>query len=125
MTTPVSAEAQVIANFKAQLKALIDGEYEALGELMSEGYTRTHLDGKTITKRQWLDRLSSGEMAYHSFEEVETKAEVDGSRATLESRTICDATLYGERKKWRLHLRQHFLKSNGKWLVTRSVATLW
>ena len=125
MTTPVSAEAQVIANFKAQLKALIDGEYEALGELMSEGYTRTHLDGKTITKSQWLERLRGGENKYHSFEEVSIKADVDGSRATLDCRTISDATLYGERKKWRLHLRQHLIKSNGKWLVTRSVATLW
>ena len=41
------------------------------------------------------------------------------------ARTISDATLYGERKHWRIQLRQTFLRDAGVWHVTHSTATTW
>lgn len=123
--TPPSAKDQVIANYTAQLKALVEGDYSALADLLSDGFTRTNFTGKTVTKEQWLRHLRGGELTYHSFEEVGVTAEVEGSHATIVGRTIADATLYGERQHWKLLLRQNFLRTNGRWLASRSVATLW
>lgn len=123
--THASVKDQVLANYLAQHDALVAGDYDALGELLSEGFTRTHINGRSQTKEQWLKHLRTGELKYHTFEEVEMNVKVDGSRATLSARTISDATLYGERKHWKLHLRQTFLKSNGRWLASHSVATPW
>lgn len=122
---PPSAQDLVIANYQAQHAALVAGDYDALGKLLSDGFTRTHFTGRNMTKAQWLKQLSSGDLTYHSFEEISVTVEVDGSRASLVSRTISDATLYGERKHWRIQLRQTFLRDAGVWHVTHSTATTW
>ena len=122
---PPSAQDQVIANYQAQHAALVAGDYDALAKLLSDGFTRTHFTGRTLTKAQWLKQLRSGELTYHSFEEVNITVNVEDSRASLVGRTICDATLYGERQHWRLQLRQTFLRDSGVWLVTHATATVW
>ena len=39
---PPSAQDLVIANYQAQHAALVAGDYDALGKLLSDGFTRTH-----------------------------------------------------------------------------------
>lgn len=124
MTKP-SDEAQVIANFAAQRQALVEGDYDALADLLTDGFTRTHIDNRTLTKQQWLKHLRSGELTYHSFELVSVTAQVTDSSATMTARTISDATLYGERHQWKLEIRQTFIKTGGRWLASRSFVTQW
>lgn len=125
MTLKGSAKDQVIANYIDQHKALVDEDYDALSALLTDGFTRTQLNGRTQTKAQWLAALQTGEIRYHSFEEVSIRAQVEGSRAWLIGRTIGDVTFYGERKPLKMALRQWFLRTEGKWLASRSVAAPW
>lgn len=119
------AKAEILANFKDQHTALKTHDVEGMRELLSEGFTRTHINGKTITREQWLKQLVSREITYHDFEYDKITIDVDGSTATLIGRVTTDATLYGVRKKWRLQLRQSFMRTGGKWIATRSVGTTW
>ncbi len=120
-----SARDLVIANYIEQHRALIDEDWEALSALLTTGFTRTQLNGRTQTKDQWLAALQTGEIKYHSFEEVSIKAEVDGSSGKLLGRTIGDVTFYGERQRLSMALRQWFIKTGGQWLASRSVAAPW
>ena len=44
---PPSAQDLVIANYQAQHAALVAGDYDALGKLLSDGFTRTHFTDRT------------------------------------------------------------------------------
>lgn len=126
MTIPVTpAKDLIIANYLEQHRALVEADIDALADLLTSGFTRTQLNGRTQTKEQWLASLRSGEIQYHSFEEVSIKVEVDGSHGRLNGRTIGEVTFYGERSTLKMALRQWFIKSGGKWLVSRSVAAPW
>ena len=126
MTKELSgAQAEVWNTYQSHLQSFVDQDYDALAELLSAGYTRTHINGRVQTRADWLAALRSGQVVYHSFDEISTKIEVDGSRATLTGRVIADATLFGERAAWQLQLRQTYLRSGGRWLASRTVATTW
>ena len=47
---PPSAQDLVIANYQAQHAALVAGDYDALGKLLSDGFTRTHFTGGTARR---------------------------------------------------------------------------
>lgn len=121
----LSDKAQVRAVYDAFHTSLVKGDYDALADLLSEGFTRTNFNGQTISKAQWLRMLRSGELTYHSFDEVSVEIDVQKPVANLVARTISDATLYGERHTWRLELRQRYFKSEGRWLLGRSILALW
>lgn len=124
MTHP-SDKARVLATYEAFHKALVASDYDALANLLTEGFTRTNFNGQTINKSQWLRLLRSGDLTYHKFEEVSVQVEGEAPVVSLVARTISDATLYGERHHWRLELRQTYLKTHGNWLLSRSVLSVW
>lgn len=124
MANPTTEE-QIEASFKAQQAALMSRDTEALGALLTAGFTRTHLNNQTISKDEWLHQVASRKITYHGFEYDSIRISVDGTTATLVARLITDATMYGERKLWRQQLRQSFLRSGGKWLCSRSVGSPW
>ena len=89
------------------------------------GFTRTHINGHTQTKQEWINQLKHDQLVYHSFEFHDTKIKIDGTTATLVGKVTSDATLYGEHRVWQLHIRQTFLKSGGRWQASRSIVTQW
>lgn len=125
MTEFTGAKGEIWANFQGQHAALMARDADALRELLSEGFTRTHTNGVTISREQWVKQMQNREITYHDFDYDTATIDIDGTTATLIARIFTDATMYGERKKWRLKLRQSFIRSNGKWQATRSVGTSW
>ncbi|NLA29855.1 MAG: nuclear transport factor 2 family protein [Propionibacterium sp.] len=112
-------------NYRDQLTALVDKDFDKLANLLTPGFTRTHINGQTRTKQEWMSQLEHGELVYHGFEFLDTKITIDGTTATVVGKVICDATLYGEHRSWPLQIRQTFLKSGRQWLASRSVINLW
>ena len=114
---------EVLDAFRAQLRALTDGDTDALDDLLADGSTLTHMTSYVQPKQEWLAQMREGRFDYHSI--VDLDVEVDGDTARLVGRTVTDATVYGTRADWRLQLTVDYAYENDAWIVVGSAASTW
>lgn len=82
MTRPTDPRAQVLANYRAQLDAMISRDTDALGACLTEDFTLTHMSGYVQTRAQWLTEMAAGEFRYHSVEpQGEPRIDIAGDSA--------------------------------------------
>ncbi|MBT2519433.1 nuclear transport factor 2 family protein [Arthrobacter sp. ISL-28] len=115
----------ILDNYRAQLRAMLDGDTERLGDLLTEDFTLTHMTGLLQPKEEWLAQMQAGQFDYHDALERNVSLHVDGDTARLVGRIVTDATVYGARANWPLQLTMDLIRVNGRWLASRSVATMW
>jgi hypothetical protein len=115
----------VRANHAAQRQAMVDGDAAALGALLTEGFTLTHMTGYRQPKAEWLADVRSGRMTYHAMEDVEVSIDVSGSSPVLTARTRTEATIWGHHGTWPLQLRIRFTFDGTDWLAASTVASVW
>jgi hypothetical protein len=105
---------------------MIAGDAEALAEELAAGFTLTHMTGYTQSRHEWLQQVASGEMTYHSMEDVAVSVEgADTDEPVLRTRTRTDATIWGGRGEWPLQLEIHFAQDASRWVAARTVASTW
>ena len=102
-----------------------DSRHRAAGRSARDGYVAIHIGGYRQPKREWLEQISSGEMAYHSIEEQSTTVTVDGDTAILDAKALVDATIYGGRATWPLRSRTAFALTPEGWKAMSSEATTY
>lgn len=94
--------------------------------LLTADFTLTHITGYVQARSEWLTEMDAGQFRYHAVEQQgEPLIQVAGGSATLTHRIITDATVYGSRNRWRLAFVQTFVRGDGAWLASKSVATTW
>ena len=126
MTRPTDHRAEVLANYRAQLDAMISRDTDALGACLTEDFTLTHMSGYVQTRAQWLTERAAGECRSYSVEpQGEPRIDIAGDSATLTHRIITDATVYGSRNRWRFATVQTFVRHGHTWLASKAVATTW
>jgi hypothetical protein len=105
---------------------MADGDSEALGDLLDDGFTLTHITGYAQPKSEWLSEMRDGQFVYHGIEDKGVTVE-DGSAGTVRliGRTVTDATVYGTHADWRLRLTLDYAHHSGAWTALRAVATTW
>src|SRR4051794_40566463 len=96
---PVNAvnavKAAVRAGYEAQRDAMVAGDAEALGEQLAQGFTLTHMTGYLQTRQEWLAQVASGEMTYHSIDDVAVDvSDADSAEPVLTVRSRTDATIW-------------------------------
>jgi hypothetical protein len=116
---------EILANYRAQLNAMVEGDTAELGELLHEDFTLTHMTGYVQPKEEWLREMRAGQFVYNTAEEKNVSLEISGDSAHLIGRIVTDAKVYGMRANWRLQLVIDFSHTNGEWIATRSRATTW
>ncbi|MFC7265410.1 nuclear transport factor 2 family protein [Streptomyces lutosisoli] len=116
---------EVVRAFHAHGRALIEGDTDALEDLLDEGFTLAHMSGYVQPKQEWLAQMRAGQFDYHSVDEKSVDVEVRGDAARLAGRTITDATVYGMRAPWHLQLAFDYARVDGQWLALRAVGTSW
>src|SRR4051794_38764541 len=87
--------ATVRAQYQAQLRAMVHGDADALGALLADGFTLTHMTGLRQGRAEWLADVRSGAMTYHAVEEVAVSIEPDRERPSVLARTRTEATIWG------------------------------
>ncbi|MDT0568524.1 nuclear transport factor 2 family protein [Streptomyces sp. DSM 3412] len=120
-----SARDEVTTAFRAYLQAMLDGDTDALDHLLAEGCTLTHITGYVQPKDEWLSQMRAGQFLYHGIEEKSVAVEVEGSTGRVSGRFVTDATVYGTRAHWRLHMAMDYAREGDTWSVIRSAATTW
>jgi hypothetical protein len=88
---------EILENYRAQLRARVDGDTQALAGLLTEGFSLTHMTGYYQPKQEWLAQMRAGQFEYHDARERDVSLEVHGDTAELVGRIITDATVYGAR----------------------------
>ncbi|MET9445253.1 nuclear transport factor 2 family protein [Streptomyces sp. NPDC006610] len=122
---------EVIEAYRAQLRAMIDGDAGALDALLDEGFTLTHPTGEEQPKAVWLAQVGGGECAYHGVEEKTVTVGIDGDTARLVGRVVADATVHGTRAERRLQLTMEYRQAGDAgdrgdtWIALRAVARDW
>jgi hypothetical protein len=117
--------AAVRANYEAQRAAMVAGNADALGDLVADGFTLTHMTGYRQPKAEWLADVRSGAMTYHAVDDVEVSVDVDGDAPVITARTRTEATIWGGRGIWPLRLRIRFARVGDSWLAAHTRASTW
>lgn len=127
MTTDAADQdrSEILDNYRAQLRAMVDGDTDVLGGLLTEDFTLTHMTGYLQAKQEWLAQMRAGQFVYHDAQEKDVTLDVDGDTARLVGRIVTDAAVYGSRANWPLQLTMDFIRAGGRWLASRSEATTW
>lgn len=120
-----NAHDDVTTAFRAYLQAMLDGDTDALDNLLADGCTLTHITGYVQPKDEWLSQMRAGQFLYHGIEEKRVTVEVEGDTAHVSGRFITDATVYGTRANWRLQMTMDYAHVNDTWSVVRSAASTW
>ena len=60
---------EILENYRAQLRAMVDGDTEVLGELLTDNFTLTHMTGFLQPKRDWLAQMRAGQFDYHDAQD--------------------------------------------------------
>jgi hypothetical protein len=119
-------EAAVRASYDAQRESMVAGDSHTLGAQLAHGFTLTHMTGYVQFRREWLEQVDSGEMTYHSMEDVAVNVEeTDTGAPVLTARTRTDATIWGRRGVWPLQLEIHFTHDGSRWVASHTVASTW
>lgn len=121
----LSVRAEVIAAYRAQLRATAEGDTTALDVLLDDTFTLTHVTGTEQPKAEWLARLGAGRLVCHGIEEKTVTVDVDGDTARLVGRIVTDATVDGTHTNWRLQLTTNYARAGESWIALRSVARSW
>lgn len=112
--TPAAAdEAAIREAHRAMYQAMLEGDTEALASLLEPSYTLTHMTGYEQPKAEWLEQISSGRMRYHSARERGRVVAVSGDTASLVSRDVVEATIWGSRGTWSLQLTTDYASRDG------------
>jgi ketosteroid isomerase-like protein len=117
--------AAVRANYAAQRQAMVDGDANALGELLAEDFTLVHMTGYQQPRGEWLADVRSGQMTYHVMQDVDVSVDVSGGSPVLTARTRTEATIWGAHGTWPLQLRIAFAREGSTWVATGTVASTW
>jgi hypothetical protein len=114
-------------NYQAQRDAMVAGDADALGALLADGFTLTHMTRYLQPKVEWLADVRSGEMTYDAIQDVDVTVDVDADTGTpvLIARTRTEATIWGSHGTWPLRLRIRFSGTGGSWLASDTVASTW
>ena len=120
-------DVQVIhALYRSMYRFMIDRDVERLGAFLDDTFVLVHMTGRCQVKEEFLRCVADGTLAYFDEVEESCSAHVEGNRATCIGRSLVDASPFGaERSTWRLEQEISFVRNDGAWLMTRSVASMY
>jgi hypothetical protein len=124
-STHSDVEQQILDHYRAQNRAMTNGDTGLLERLLDDDFVAVHIGGYRQPKNEWLEQIRSGQMAYHGIREVSATVTVTGDKAVLETRAVVDATIYGSHAAWPVQSRTTLRRKAGSWRATSSRAVLY
>lgn len=116
-------EQALVELYRTMNTEMVAANVDALDKMLTADYTLTHMTGYKQSRAEWLAQVKSGEMDYFSTKEVSVKPTVNGDRGQLIGRAITEANIWGMHGTWGLQLIIDYEKHNGKWLMSKAVAS--
>jgi hypothetical protein len=106
-------------------RSMVAADADRLDELLDPGFSLTHITGYVQPKDEWLHEIQAGSMRYHAIEEGEVEVTASARGATVVTRDVVDATIWGNRAAWRLQMTTTFAHDGVAWIPTDARAVTW
>lgn len=106
--------------------AMIDGDPNELGGLLSQDFVLGHITGYEQPRSEWLAAVKSGRFDYHAISVKQirvAKAKKEG-QAVATGLVHIEATINGARALWPMQFLTELTQHSGTWFVVRASYTL-
>jgi len=120
-------DAQVIhALYHSMYRFMISRDIERLGALLDDSFVLVHMTGRRQGKREFLQCVADGTLAYYDEVEEYCPVHVNGDVAQLMGESLVEASPFGARRStWRLRQEITLARRDGRWLMTKAVASMY
>lgn len=120
-------EQKIIELYRKENEAMVNKDITTLNEILTPTMELTHMTGYVQSKMEWIDQIQNEQMKYYSSKEDEIEdIEINGNKASLIGKNQVKASIWGSNvSTWRLQMKMYFAKENGKWLITKQVASTY
>ncbi|TCD12043.1 nuclear transport factor 2 family protein [Pedobacter frigidisoli] len=106
-------------------RLMIEKDIVEMSKILDAHFTLTHITGFVQPREEWLKEIESEQMKYFSYQEIKTSIEIAGDKATFIGQNLLDAKIWGARNNWRLQQTIYLEKRIEKWIIIKSVATIF
>jgi hypothetical protein len=104
---------------------MIEKNTGEMSEIVDANFTLTHITGYVQSKEEWFAEIESERMKYYSYEEIQTSVKIEGKKAIFVGKNVLDARIWGSRNIWRLQQKMELEKRSDKWIIIKSVASIF
>lgn len=120
-------DAQVIhALYHSMYRFMISRDIERLGALLDDSFVLLHMTGRRQSKQEFLQCVADGTLAYYDEMEESCPVHVNGDVAQLVGESLVEASPFGARRStWRLRQEITLARRDGRWLMTKAVASMY
>ena len=98
-----------------RFQALIDGDVQALDQILSKDLVYTHASGWRQNKLEFLGSIRSGELKYHTFTTDDVKMHVYGNTVLVSGHASAKVTAKGQELDVGLLFLEVYVKQDGDW----------
>ncbi|QHO67630.1 nuclear transport factor 2 family protein [Pediococcus pentosaceus] len=120
-------EEQIVQLYRAENEAMVKKDISRLDMILGGRMTLTHMTGYVQPKLEWIDQIQNEEMQYlESKEEAIKDIRVEGNLGQLTGQNLVTAKIWGGSKNiWPLQMKMYFEKNNGRWVISKQVASTY
>ncbi|QYY86643.1 nuclear transport factor 2 family protein [Pediococcus pentosaceus] len=120
-------EEQIVQLYRAENEAMVKKDISRLDMILGDRMTLTHMTGYVQPKLEWIDQIQNEEMQYlESKEEAIKDIQVEGNLGQLTGQNLVTAKIWGGSKNvWPLQMKMYFEKNNGRWVISKQVASTY
>lgn len=107
-------------------EASINKDLKKLNEILSDNYILVHMTGTNQSKNDYINSVKNGELKYYEniHESIDINIKKDKAEVIGKTKTL--ASPFGMSKSWwRLKQNITLEKIDGKWLITKSIASTY
>jgi ketosteroid isomerase-like protein len=110
-----AAEREIHEVEERRVKAFLDNDAAALGEIFSDDLTYAHSDGRIDTKEKFLAALKGGVLRYRSITRDDERIRLYGATAVVNGATTVRLTFKGARRTLRLRYTGVYVMQSERW----------
>jgi ketosteroid isomerase-like protein len=122
-----SNDAQVIhAMYHSMYRFMIERDAARLATLLDDSFVLVHMTGRRQGKQEFLQCVEDGTLAYYDEVEESCPVHVNDDVAQLIGESLVEASPFGaQRSTWRLRQEITLARRDGRWLMTKAVASMY
>lgn len=112
--------------YKKMYEAMITKNSQILDEVLDENFVLVHMTGMRQSKEEFINAVVDGTLNYYSAEHENMPVSVTGATAQITGQSYVSAAVFGGGKHyWHLQQLISLKKSDGKWKMTKSIASTY
>lgn len=98
-----------------RFRAMIEGNYEDLGDLLAEDLVYVHTTGAADTKERFIDHQTSGDLRYETIEPEEPLIRTYGPAGVVTGTARMGVRIRGESRSFRIRFTDVYNRTEEGW----------